>query len=205
MVFSKKFLADYKAFRAPRFTERHNLRIAYHTARQAIAHARYMEHVRKVDQEWIDMGGQTLDEWSADNPRRCPYAPTRVRIVVSEYYVDFDDMCGDMFCPRANPDIRPAELEREKEEYRERLGRDGVWHVESQYWDGDDWQPADSIGGIEGGSDDCYAVDLKRAAMDEYREHWNAYHERVARGMEADRPDMYMDASILYRAEDASI
>lgn len=52
------------------------------------------------------------------------------------------------------------------------LERDGCWCVISKYWDGSQWQLADSIGMCAGYSDptdplqNCYVPDLMRSAID---------------------------------------
>jgi hypothetical protein len=102
---------------------------------------------------------------------------------------DFEDMCGDTFNPEANPDISPNILERQKKAYREKLKYEGVWFITSEFYDGDEWQHADSIGWIEGGTDDfCgYKCELQRAALEALAE----FRADECRAWEATRPDMY--------------
>lgn len=63
--------------------------------------------------------------------------------------------------------------ERDLKAARERANRDGMWGIESQFWDGAEWQYADSCWGFIG--DDWkgsgYDVDLMASALDALRVH----------------------------------
>ena len=121
------------------------------TSHNALQWARYEIAAKETQTQFDDLESQGL-----------------VRIRHEPDYVDFENMCGDMFDPDVNTDIKPEILEREKEEYCDKLNRDGVWFVISEYFDGKEWQHADSIGAIEGtDSDICgYTCDLQQAAID---------------------------------------
>lgn len=61
--------------------------------------------------------------------------------------------------------------ERQRQEVIDRLNRDGLWTVVGEYFDGEDWQHADSCGGFIG--DDWkhsgYDVDIMEATMEAAR------------------------------------
>ena len=84
---------------------------------------------------------------------------------------DFEDLCGDTFDPRANPDIPAARLERERAKYLEKVNCDGVWGAIAEYWDESEqrWCVADSLWGLVG--DDVLDIgcveDLKASALRE--------------------------------------
>ena len=48
-----------------------------------------------------------------------------VKIKDSDY--SFTDLCGDTYCPVVNNDIDPAQLKREKEAFRRRVKKEGVY------------------------------------------------------------------------------
>lgn len=48
-----------------------------------------------------------------------------VKIKDSDY--SFTDLCGDTFCPEVNNGIDPAQLKREKEAFRRRVKKEGVY------------------------------------------------------------------------------
>jgi len=50
----------------------------------------------------------------------------RVVLVEDETY-SFEDLCGDMYNPEANPDVDVTVLARQKRAYRARVNRDGVY------------------------------------------------------------------------------
>lgn len=49
--------------------------------------------------------------------------------IADEFY-NFDDLCGDCFDPNLNPDIDPAELRKQKNNYKQRCKKSGVWIME---------------------------------------------------------------------------
>lgn len=106
-----------------------------------------------------------------------------------DYDCDLDFLLGDTYCPKANPDIKPEILEREREAYIDRINRDGVWGYVSQWYDGEEWHDVGSIWGFVG--DDFtgsgYDHDLMEAALDAL----DAHTSRQARAIEGGRPDLY--------------
>jgi hypothetical protein len=73
-----------------------------------------------------------------------------------------DDLFGDTFNPKANPEIPLTRMEREKQAEIDRVNRDGVWGVIGEYFDGEKWQHADSCWGFigEDWKDSGYDVDI---------------------------------------------
>ena len=84
-----------------------------------------------------------------------------------------------------NAYARESDLNREID----RIEREGVWGIIGEYWDGAEWQIADSCWGFVG--DDLelngYDDDIRRATLDAYKKCLAAQ----ARALEAARPDMY--------------
>ena len=75
---------------------------------------------------------------------------------------DPDNLEGTMFCPKANPDIDPEELERNRKDFWALAEREGVWGIIGEYRTStrEDWVHADScwgfVGeGFAGYDDDC--------------------------------------------------
>ena len=91
----------------------------------------------------------------------------RLRIVPDDY-VGLDDLFGDTYNPDANPDIPIKQMEREKQEEIDRINRDGVWGVIGEYFDGCNWQHADSCFGFVGDDwrDSGYDIDIMESALD---------------------------------------
>ena len=86
----------------------------------------------------------------------------------------WDDLVGDLFNPRANPDIPAAKLEREQREYRERVDRLGVTRIEGRYRldpDSDKWELADLVGGFIGDDwrDSGYDADVRAETLSALR------------------------------------
>lgn len=96
--------------------------------------------------------------------------------IVADDCNSYDDVYGDMFNPKANPDIPPARLERERKAEEDRIDRLGVVGIIGEYWDGERWQHAESCFGFVGDDwrDSGYDVDIMRATLDAVREFANA-------------------------------
>lgn len=89
----------------------------------------------------------------------------RLRWVPDESY-SLGDLEGDTYNPKANPDIAPSRLARERKEFHALIERDGVWGLVGEYFDGRKWQSGDSVWGLVG-QDDCgYLPDIQRATLD---------------------------------------
>lgn len=70
------------------------------------------------------------------------------------------DLFGDIFEPKANPDIKPHIMDRERREAEERLEREGAWGIVGEYFDGRIWQSADACFGFVGDDYEGSGVDL---------------------------------------------
>lgn len=88
---------------------------------------------------------------------------------------NFQDLCGDCYSPTANPEIDPAQLKREKDNFRRRVNREGVHGaiIEVRQFPNEEWAdlPGDSVSSIWGfvGFDfigSGYEADMIRAAVD---------------------------------------
>jgi hypothetical protein len=98
------------------------------------------------------------DKW---NCVRLRYAPDESACL--------EDLEGDCFNPKVNPDIQASRLERERKAFVERVEREGVFGIIAEYWCevSQSWKDCDSVWGFIG--DDLhgngYDSDLKRAAL----------------------------------------
>lgn len=99
-----------------------------------------------------------------------------------------EDLAGDMFNPKYDG-LTPSQRERERKAFVERVRDEGATCLIGEYFDGDDWQHADSCWGFIGDDwkDSGYDVDIMRATLSAY----DAHAESVARDTESERPDMY--------------
>ena len=88
-------------------------------------------------------------------------------------YADIDDLEGDCFDPKHNPDVDPSQLEAERKAFHARINREGVWGLVGEYADGTHWAHADSCWGFVG--DDMinsgYDVDIKALTIEALRAH----------------------------------
>lgn len=95
----------------------------------------------------------------------------RLRIVPDD--ADFNNLCGDTFDLKYNPNIRPAKLARELAEFREKVERDGVWGVIGEFRTSakEPWQHADSCWEFVGDDwkDSGYDVDIKEETLRQLR------------------------------------
>jgi len=82
---------------------------------------------------------------------------------------DLADLAGDCFNPDANPTIQPHILEREYQEFVDRVNRDGVWGVIGEYKCPccDHWTVADSCWGFVGDDwqESGYDLDIMHATL----------------------------------------
>lgn len=91
----------------------------------------------------------------------------RLRIAPDEF-VNMDDLKGDTYSRKANPDIPEPRMAREEKEFEERIEREGVCGIVGEYWNGEEWVQVDSCWGFvgdnwkESGADDG----IREAAMD---------------------------------------
>lgn len=70
----------------------------------------------------------------------------------------WDDLFGDTFNSKANPDIPPARMERERKAAMERVEREGVWGIIGEYHDGETWQHGGSVWMVDGDPEESECV-----------------------------------------------
>lgn len=147
-------------------------------------HASQALHSAKTLLEWEEADGYTYAE--DGTTRKTPPCPpdvtdcfrgqycreeglVRLRIEPDEI-CDLDNLLGDGFDPKHNPDIPAAKLAKEREEYVEKIDRDGVWGIIGEYWDGEAWQVADSVWGFVGDDyrDSGWDTDIMRSTLDAF-------------------------------------
>jgi hypothetical protein len=130
------------------------------------ARARHYRTLRKAG--WL-----ARHAWSAAQTRtawdRAAFADNVRLNVEPDDCMSFDDLCGDTFNPKANPDIPPARLERERKEELERVQRLGIVGMVGQFRNPTtgEWETADSVWGFVGDDwkDSGYDDDIKHSAM----------------------------------------
>jgi len=110
----------------------------------------------------------------------------RARFIPDEF-ATFDDLCGDTYNPKANPDISADQLAKEKRAFRSLVAREGVFGYVSEYWNGDAWMHADSVWGFVGEDAHGYAQDIESGAIAAARDFYKSAPGKLfaARFMEA--------------------
>lgn len=146
---NKRILKEYRRRRSEsvRIATLYRLTYGTHSAQNALREARI------------------VDEWEQHENA----GHVRLRIVEDEY-ADIGNLEGDTFNPKANPDISPAKLERERAAFIERINRDGVVGVIGEYFDGEDWQQADSCWGFVGDDwkESGYDIDIMSQTLEAF-------------------------------------
>lgn len=138
--------------------------------------ARIRKQALKYYQESRKQGAPALGAWTyavrkaqvnAHWDRKESAGLVRMTIEPDEL-CSYDDLAGDMFNPKANPDINPSLIAKQEKEFKDRIDRDGVWGIVTEYFDGEAWQQADSCWGFVGDDwkDSGYDIDAKEAALD---------------------------------------
>jgi hypothetical protein len=133
-----------------------------HLYRVPAEHALREAHIRA---EWREWEGRGL---------------VRMR-VEPDYIAHYDDLAGDSFNFKVNPDIPAFRLERMEEEFKERISRDGVWGIISEWFNGTEWQHADSCWGFVGDDwqDSGYDVDAMAQAISAAKAHYDEPAQRL--------------------------
>ena len=103
-------------------------------------------HAAKTLEAWDAAGGHVCE---GDRCMDCDEAEVRLRVVWDDCS-QLDDLLGDCFNPRVNPDIQPSRLEREREQEIARIEREGVVGIVTEYWTVSGWEQADSCYGFVG-------------------------------------------------------
>jgi hypothetical protein len=174
--------ADYKAARA---------RPGIPNARSALHNAKYGRYRADLLARWAESGGRIVPEYEARDDWK--EGDARVRIIeIADDDCDLEDLKGDAYCPKGNPDINPNRLKREEREFEERVARHGVWGYRAEYWDGYNWTETDSIWGFIGNDfiESCDDDDLMSSALQALADHDNHTAEAVAAEIAESRPDL---------------
>ena len=122
----------------------------------------------------------------------------RVRIrCVADDCADIDDLKGDCYDPRVNPDVQASRLAREEKEFEARCERDGVWGLVAEYCDPRTgaWEHADSCWGFVG--EDAFASGYAYEAMASAVEKYNEALEASTAFEERDRCILWHGTPIL--------
>lgn len=96
----------------------------------------------------------------------------RLRAEPEEERYDYGDMLT-----HSTRNGHPVPYEKAKEEMDEILERDGVWYTVAEWWDGEEWQQADSCGMHAGYSDpldpfeNCYIIGHMESAIKAVENH----------------------------------
>lgn len=87
-------------------------------------------------------------------------------------YSTVEDLEGDMFNPRVNPDIAPEKLAEERNDFIDRINRDGIFGIIGEYKINSGWEVADSCWGFVGNDYEGsgYDDDIKTTTIDQLRE-----------------------------------
>lgn len=137
------------------------------------------ERARGFQAQWALSNARTSLEWEkhavAEHSSEEPIDPERgnVRLrVVPDEMRTLEDLEGDCFNPKANPDISASKLERDRDEFIAKVNHEGVWGIVGEYFDGEQWQHTDSCFGFVG--DDWkhsgYDADIMRATLNEAKD-----------------------------------
>jgi hypothetical protein len=134
------------------------------------------ERARDFRASWALSNARTRMEWDKHevagyssgesvDPKR---GDVRLRVIPDET-CSFEDLEGDCFNPKANPDVPASHLKRDREEFIAKVNREGVCGIIGEYYDGEVWHQADSCFGFVG--DDWkhsgYDTDIMRATLEE--------------------------------------
>jgi hypothetical protein len=150
-------LKIYKEIRQPRYSFYAGTGEVYQ--HQTDAQTAYEEAIRqdKIERLWSE------------------YEDESVRLLIKpDENATIEDLEGDSFNPLANPDINPRKLAQDKEDFIEKVNRDGVWGIISQVKCTccDSWLTVDSVWGFIGddwkgsGYDlDCMQSALEKAGL----------------------------------------
>jgi len=133
------------------------------------------ERARGFQAQWAFSNARTrmawekheVAEYSSGEPIDPKRGNVRLRVVPDEM-CSLEDLEGDCFNPKANPDIPASKLQRDREEFIAKLNQEGVWGIIGEYFDGEVWQHADSCFGFVGDDwkNSGYDTDIMRATLD---------------------------------------
>jgi hypothetical protein len=192
-MIAAELLAEYRRARAPSFSRYGDRRLYAYGARSALQQARYALEAQARAIVWDRHDGFTIgdgDRHIDDAPGTSLDCPGAVRLrLVPDDCMSFDDLAGDTYTAELHPEIPRSVMDRERQAYIDKINAEGVWGVVGEYWNGLEWEHADSCFGFVG--DDWrgsgYDQDIMSATLSALGDH----QANQARDLEAARPDMY--------------
>lgn len=115
----------------------------------------------------MEWGSHEVAEYSSGEPIDPNRGHVRLRVLLDET-CHVEDLEGDTFNPKANPNIPASRLERERKEFVEKVNANGVWGIVGEYFDGETWRHADSCFGFVGDDwkNSGYDTEIMRATLD---------------------------------------
>lgn len=120
------------------------------------------------------MGAMTWAEAEAAGLVRINWVP--------DEHMDIEDLEGDSFNPACHPEMDPAQLAEERQNFIRKIEWEGVWGRVGEYRldpDSEDWTQADSVWGFVGQDAIGYEDDIKAGTLDALaREQAEATEER---------------------------
>lgn len=133
------------------------------------------ERAKGFQAKWALSNARTRLEWdkhevaeySSGEPIDPKRGDVRLRVVPDET-CSLEDLEGDSFNPKANPNIPASRLQRDREDFIAKVNRDAVWGIIGECFDGEAWQHADSCFGFVGNDwqGSGYDTDIMRATLD---------------------------------------
>jgi hypothetical protein len=137
------------------------------------------ERARGFQASWALSNARTRIEWdkhevaeySSGEPIDPKRSQVRLRIVPDET-CSLEDLGGDCFNPRVNPNVPTSRLERDRKEFIEKVNTEGVCGIVGEFFDGERWQHADSCFGFigEDWKHSGYDTDIMQATLNAAQE-----------------------------------
>lgn len=144
----------------------HRFRPVTHTAKEALANAKTVARFHELESDGL------------------------VRLRCEPEHENYFDVYGE---PEAyvGANGRRVSAKQALKELEDLLERDGVWWMTSEWFDGEEWQHADSIGMLSGYKDptcpfqNCYVVDHMAEAIKQVENHLSALEVEEANAHDA--------------------
>lgn len=159
----------------------------YRDQRKKGERATHALHSARTLVEWDRLDGFVFDgddHAKSAGPGDSIYCPGPIRLLVEYDEHPYDDSYIDTWT-----DIRESEREKWRANLWDRIERDGVVGLIGQYWNGDEWEHADSCWSFIGDDwrDSGYDTDIMAETIRAYQSHLTS----MARALESTRPDLY--------------
>ena len=158
-IIRKHYYANRKPLNTPIFQQQTRANNALNAARRRAS----------IERDWYNLAGRIFED---DFKLADPEAPKSVRLrIVPDEFADLDSLLGGMFDPEVVGRYPGGarRLEKEKQDYIEKIEQDGVWGIIAEYWNGESWQETDSCWGFVGNDWKEDLLDFESAAMIAYR------------------------------------